>query len=85
MKPRRRKSADGAQTPNGHLRLAHCANVACSSASTFTVDSGNVGWETSITIGSDWLGLISYYDFTQGRLEIAHCGSTFCTPYFRRR
>jgi len=73
---------------NGNLKVAHCSNVACSSASTFTVEhhsSGIVGLYTSVTIGQDGLGLISYHDETKGDLKVAHCGSTSCTPYFRRR
>jgi hypothetical protein len=44
-----------------------------------------VGWHTSVTIGADGLGLVSYYDFTNGDLKVAHCENTFCSPYFRRR
>jgi hypothetical protein len=45
---------------NDDLKVAHCSDVACSSATTATLDSiGNVGWYTSVTIGADGLGLIS--------------------------
>jgi hypothetical protein len=44
-----------------------------------------VGWYTSITIGTDGLGLISYRDQTNDDLKVAHCENTFCSPYFRRR
>ena len=40
---------------------------------------GDVGLNTSITIGSDGLGLISYYDETNGDLKVAHCSNTNCT------
>jgi hypothetical protein len=38
-----------------------------------------VGKDTSFTIGADGLGLISYYDFTNGDLKVAHCSDTNCT------
>ncbi|MCX8251198.1 MAG: hypothetical protein OTJ98_05005, partial [Dehalococcoidia bacterium] len=58
----------------------------CTSATLTTIDStGYVGFYTSITIGADGLGLISYYDDTNDDLKVAHCENTFCAPYFRRR
>ena len=41
--------------------------------------TGNVGESTSITIGADGLGLISYYDGSNGDLKVAHCANTACT------
>ena len=41
--------------------------------------SGNVGQHTSVTIGADGLGLISYYDVTNRDLKVAHCSDTACT------
>ena len=38
-----------------------------------------------ITIGTDGLPLISYYDATSANLKVTHCSNTFCVPYFRRR
>jgi len=38
-----------------------------------------VGRDTSITIGADGLGLISYYDATNDDLKVAHCSDTNCT------
>jgi hypothetical protein len=56
---------------NGDLKVLHCDNVACTSGTPITVDNnaGNVGLYTSITIGADGLGLISYYDFTHSDLK----------------
>jgi predicted regulator of Ras-like GTPase activity (Roadblock/LC7/MglB family) len=71
---------------NRDLKVAHCADVACSSATLATLDSaGDVGVHTSVTVGADGLGLISYYDATNDDLKVAHCANAFCTPYFRRR
>jgi preprotein translocase subunit Sec61beta len=45
-----------------------------------TLDSvGSVGWFTSIAIGADGLGLISYYDQTNEYLKTAHCNDTACS------
>jgi hypothetical protein len=71
---------------NGDLKVAHCSNAACSTATTATLDgAGNVGRSSSVTIGPDGLGLISYWDLTNGDLKTIHCGNTLCTPFVRRR
>ena len=45
-----------------------------------TVDSGGLlGAFTSITIGTDGLPVISYIDFTNTNLKVAHCNDTACT------
>lgn len=49
------------------------------------LDNHGVGRASSVTIGADGLGLISYYDFTHSELRVAHCGSEWCVGYFRRR
>ena len=42
---------------NNSLKVAHCSNIACTSATTATLDSaGQVGVSTSVTIGVDGLG-----------------------------
>ena len=62
------------------LKVAHCDDAACTSATTSTLDSGGrLGRYTSITIGADGLGLISYYDSTNGDLKVANCQNTECT------
>jgi hypothetical protein len=55
-------------------------NAECSNATTATVDGGGmVGAFSSLTIGTDGLGLISYLDGTFGFLKVAHCTSVACT------
>ncbi len=65
---------------NGDLKVLHCGNVTCSSGNTIaTVDSGgNVGHYTSVTVGVDGLGLISYFDNTNSDLKVLHCGNVIC-------
>jgi hypothetical protein len=68
------------------LKVAHCANVACTTSSTVAVDTaGQVGWNTSITVGSDGLPFVSYRDVDGNRVKGLHCPNVFCVPYLRRR
>ncbi len=69
----------------GDLKVLHCGNAACNSGNTnTTVDStGDVGYYTSITIGADGLGLISYHDASNGDLKVFRCSNLTCTPYTR--
>jgi preprotein translocase subunit Sec61beta len=65
---------------NDDLKVAHCNDTACSSATTATIDSaGDVGSYTSIAIGADGLGLISYLDITNDNLKVAHCSDIACS------
>jgi predicted regulator of Ras-like GTPase activity (Roadblock/LC7/MglB family) len=72
---------------NDTLEVAHCSDVACSSAVLTTVGVTDLGPPiyTSITIGVDGLPVISYFDNTNNTLNVAHCSNVFCTPYVRRR
>lgn len=68
------------------LKVAHCANVACSLSSYVTVDApGQVGWNTSITVGSDGLPFVSYRDVSGGAVKGLHCPNAFCVAHLRRR
>src|SRR5262249_15043168 len=50
---------------NGDLKVAHCDDAACTSATKTTLDStGDVGHHSSIVLGADGLGLISYSNVT---------------------
>jgi hypothetical protein len=68
-------------TTNGDLKVAHCNDIPCSSATVPTPfdSTNNVGMSTSIAIGADGLGLISYHDETNGDLKVAHCNNINCS------
>ena len=72
---------------NKDLKVAHCSNAACSAATITTLDGTgtDVGSDTSVTVGGDGLGLISYWDATNRDLKVAHCSNRFCVPYHRPR
>jgi len=65
------------------LKVAKCANAACSGSATITtVDSTSfTGSNTSIKIGSDGFPVISYksFDGSSGTLKVAHCGNASCS------
>jgi hypothetical protein len=65
---------------NGDLKVAHCADLACTSATVSTLDSaGDVGQYAALAIGADGRGIVSYYDATQGALKAARCADLACT------
>jgi hypothetical protein len=66
---------------NNSLKTAHCLNSACSMATTATVDSGlgAISDPTSLRVGADGLGLISYLDGSGGHLKTAHCLDVGCS------
>jgi len=67
-------------TQNSALKVAHCADVTCSSSVKTTLDnSGVTGIATSIAIGIDSRAVISYGDFTNHDLKIAHCEDVVCS------
>jgi hypothetical protein len=66
-------------TLTGTLRVAHCTTIDCSGATQITtLDTGNTGYWTDITLGGDGLGLVVYEDISN-RLRVAHCSSLACT------
>jgi hypothetical protein len=62
------------------LKLVHCTNPSCSTHDTpVTLDSaGNVGLDTSITIGADGFPVISYRDLGINRVKVAKCNDQSC-------
>ncbi len=65
---------------DGNLKVAHCIDAACADATTTPVDTvGNVGTDSSITVGADGLPVISYMDEGNFDLKVAHCDNPECT------
>ena len=69
---------------NGDLKVAACTNPSCnplvSAANIYTLDNtGDVGYTTSITIGTNGNPIISYHDITNGDLKVAACTNPTCT------
>ena len=66
---------------NNTLKVLHCGNTICNSGNTSTTvdNSGNAGMYSSIAIGADGLGLISYFDAGSLALKVLHCGNTACS------
>ena len=72
------------QTRLGPVKVAHCSNIECSSATTTTLDTDGNLFGTSIAVNADGFALVGYHNQVRG-LEVVHCSNVFCTPYFRRR
>ena len=73
-------------TTHGDLKVAACKNPTCTGttendrATKFILDSANdVGWDTSITIGTNGNPMISYQDNSTDDLKIAACNNPTCT------
>ena len=63
--------------------MAHCADAACSTATTITIDEfGDTGRQTSIAIATDGLPVISYLSVTENTWKFAHCPDAGCTGTF---
>lgn len=68
---------------NGSLKVFHCTDVACTNGIATTADDGGssfqVGWDTSIAIGTDGNPVISYLDLGASDLKVYHCTNVACT------
>jgi hypothetical protein len=67
---------------NQDLRVTHCNNALCNAVTSLSLDTvGNVGHYTSLTIGSDGLGVVAYQDFSTlvKDLKVARCANTLCS------
>lgn len=66
---------------NDSLRLALCADAACTSASILTVDDDPavfVGEHVDLAIGADGLPVMAYAVLPTGALRVAHCEDAAC-------
>ena len=73
---------------NGYIKTAHCSNVTCSSAILNTIaDLGKTSYAgvASVTIGTDGMPILAYYDGNTTDLKVMHCSNVFCLPYVRSR
>lgn len=65
------------------LKVAHCNDIACTSATITTLDTASrVDELTSLAIGGDGFGLIAYQDTTSSSsttMKVAHCLNIACT------
>jgi hypothetical protein len=71
---------------NKDLKIVHCSKADCSDTLNnviTTVDGASpvtdVGQYTSVTVGADGLAVISYFDYTNWDLKVAHCGNATCS------
>jgi predicted regulator of Ras-like GTPase activity (Roadblock/LC7/MglB family) len=67
---------------SGAIKVAKCANPACSGSSTVTAVASPGSSETSIAIGQDGLPIIAfrYAVFPDQRLQVVKCGKESCAP-----
>jgi Ca2+-binding RTX toxin-like protein len=65
---------------SGDLKVAHCNDADCAGAdeSIVVVESGDVGWDTSLQLDAAGNPVISYYANNNGDLKVAHCNDANC-------
>lgn len=64
------------------LKVAHCTNANCTSHDEpVTIDTGNIGYYTSLAKGSDGFALIAYHDMSNSALKVAHCRNYPCSQF----
>lgn len=67
----------------GSLKVAYCQDIPCGVATISVIDDGSetspAGRYTSIVIGTDGLGLISYGPHGFMEVKVAHCDNVKCT------
>ena len=65
---------------NTFLRVAACANAACTASSIATVDgAAGIKINPSMTMGADGLPVIGYQDWNNKFLKVAKCANAACT------
>ncbi len=79
-------SADGLpaisyyDSSNSRLRVAKCGNAVCNAGNTLTMVDGafGVGTHVSMAIPADGRPVISYYDASNGDLQVVKCSNAAC-------
>ena len=75
----------GGAHPRFQLKVAHCADAACTTATLSVVDTsaGSATSEafahTSVAVGLDNLAVVAYYDGGASDLAVAHCENAACS------
>jgi hypothetical protein len=65
---------------DGQLWVVHCGSATCNeSIESNLMVSGSVSQASSITIGKDGAGLVSYFDQDKNELRVAHCADATCS------
>ena len=66
---------------NSDVKVAKCANAACTGSATVTTIDGPdvVGSMTSIAVAPDGMPIVSYQDFTHQSLKVAKCANAACS------
>jgi hypothetical protein len=81
-------------TSNKTLKFARCGDKSCSTpcgsggtvcTSVDTADAGNIDTYCSMTIGTDGLPVMAYFNFQALRLKVAKCANMFCLNNWSRR
>ncbi len=70
---------------NGDLKVLHCLNANCSGANIIPAPdtAGDVGTHTALVLDADGYPVVTYFDATQSRVKVLHCGDAVC--FFRSR
>ena len=71
---------------NEYIKAAHCSDITCSSAVIYNIEDlgkTDMAGVASVTIGTDGMPIITYYNPETTDLKVMHCSNAFCLPYVR--
>jgi len=64
------------------LKIIHCTSIDCSSTDTPTLlDSGSLGFDISMKIGTDGFPAISYHELAVSSIKFVHCTNIACSTF----